>query len=70
MAHCFFRHAACPDAPQALTPQKSLAGTLVLGCRMGARAQGYRLPFVHSKALLQGIKRMWFFLEGDRLHAG
>lgn len=47
-----------------LTPQKSLAGILVLGCHMGTRAQGHRLPFVHSKALLQGIKRMWFFLEG------
>lgn len=47
VAHCSSRQAACPAAPQALTPQKSLAGTPVLGCHTGAQAQGHRLPFVH-----------------------
>lgn len=56
VAHCSSRHAACPVAPKALIPQNSLAGTLVLGCHMGSRAQGHRLPFVQAKALLQGLR--------------
>lgn len=42
--------------PKALIPQNSLAGTLVLGCHRGSRAQGHRLPFVQAKALLQGVR--------------
>lgn len=52
----FFQVCSGPIAPQALTPQKSLAGTPVLGHHMGARAQEHKLPFVQQRLCSRGLK--------------